>query len=306
MKESIHMPRGGYANLTNDYMFKRVFGSEECKDILISFLNGIFPCDGISDVSFLNTERLGPTAYDRKAVFDVFARTQSGEEFVIEMQMASQEHFRERLLYYACYPIINQAELSRERYRESNGGRVSGFRWDYDLNPVRVVAVLNFKVSHGAEWSPWKYDSHFRIREESASEVLHDKLSFTLLELPRFDKGPDELETYRDKWMYLLKNMPSLGVRPGIFVGSEFDHLFEIAELRNFTPEQYTDYQESQNMIYDYENTIDYAKKEGRLEGRLEGIATVARTMLSKGKAVSEIMEMTGLAEKDILALAGK
>ena len=314
MEQSVHRPQGGYANLTNDYMFKRVFGSEECKDILIAFLNGIFPDDGIYDVSFLNNERLGPTSYDRKAVFDVFVRSQSGGEFIIEMQVASQEHFRERLLFYACYPIINQAELAREHFREANDGDLAGFRWDFNLNPVRVLAVLNFKVSHGKVWNPLKYDSQFMIREESTSEILHDKLSFTLLELPRFDKSVDELDTYYDKWLYLLKNMPVLRGRPGNFEGSEFDHLFEMAELCKFTPEQLTGYQESQNMIYDYENTIDYARKQGLeqgleqglAKGKAEGILSVARNMLAARMPIGQICSLTGLGESDILAISRK
>lgn len=140
--------------------------------------------------------------------------------------------------------------------------------------------------------------------------ILHDKLSFTLLELPRFDKSVDELDTYYDKWMYLLKNMPVLRGRPGNFEGSEFDHLFEMAELRKFTPEQLAGYQESRNMIYDYENTIDYARKQGLeqglAKGKAEGILSVARNMLAARMSIERICSLTGLGESEILAILRK
>ncbi len=125
----------GYANLTNDYMFKRVFGSEECKDILIAFLNRIVGNGDIEDVAFLNTEYLGPTAEDRRAVFDIAVRTKSGEEYIIEMQLAQQEYFRDRALFYASYPILNQAALAKEEFRKAHGD-AGVFRWNFRLKPV--------------------------------------------------------------------------------------------------------------------------------------------------------------------------
>ena len=113
--------RRGYANLTNDYMFKRVFGSEECKDILIAFLNRIVGNGDIEDVTFQNTEHLGPTADDRRAVFDIAVRTKSGEEYIIEMQLAQQEYFR--------------------------------------LKPVRFIAVVNFPMTHSSGWEESRYFS---------------------------------------------------------------------------------------------------------------------------------------------------
>ena len=299
--------RRGYANLTNDYMFKRVFGSEECKDILIAFLNRIVGNGDIEDVAFQNTEHLGPTADDRRAVFDIAVRTKSGEEYIIEMQLAQQEYFRDRSLFYASYPILNQAALAKEEFRKTHGD-AAVFRWNFRLKPVRFIAVVNFPMTHFPGWDESRYFSSYRLKEDESGEPLHDKLQFIFLELARFDKGEDELETYCDKWMYLFKNMSHLRERPKVFDENEFDRLFEMAELCNFTSDEYYNYQNSQKMIYDYENTIDFAKKQGRTEGLAEGLekgrVEIARNLLSIGLSVEQIVNATGLTEEQIRSLA--
>ena len=302
----------GYANLTNDYMFKRVFGSEECKDILIAFLNRIVGNGDIDDVSFQNTEHLGPTADDRRAVFDIAVRTKSGEEYIIEMQLAQQEYFRDRALFYASYPIMNQAVLTKEEFRKTHSDE-GVFRWNFCLKPVRFIAVVNFPMAHNSKWDESSYFSSYRLREDESGELLHDKLQFIFLELARFDKREDELETYCEKWMCLFKNMSHLRERPKVFYEKEFDRLFEMAELCNFTSDEYYDYQNSQKMIYDYENTIDFAKKQGRTEGLAEGLEKgredksqeIARNLLSMGLSVEQIVNATGLTEEQIRSLAG-
>ena len=323
--------RRGYANLTNDYMFKRVFGSEECKDILITFLNRIVGNGDIEDVTFQNTEHLGPTADDRRAVFDIAVRTKSEDEYIIEMQLAQQEYFRDRALFYASYPILNQAALAKEEFRKTHGD-AAVFRWNFRLKPVRFIAVVNFPLTHSSEWDDDRYFSSYRLKEEESGEPLHDKLQFIFLELARFDKREDELETYCDKWMYLFKNMSHLSERPKVFDEKEFDRLFEMAELCNFTSDEYYNYQNSQKMIYDYENTIDFARKQGEAKGlaegiekgRVEGLAEgiergraeglakglekgrfeIARNMLKAAMPVEQIVIVTGLTEEQVRCLS--
>ena len=305
--------RRGYANLTNDYMFKRVFGSEECKDILIAFLNRIVGNGDIEDATFQNTEHLGPTADDRRAVFDIAVRTKSGEEYIIEMQLAQQEYFRDRSLFYASYPILNQAALAKEEFRKTHGD-TGIFRWNFRLKPVRFIAVVNFQMTHSPEWDKSRYFSSYKLREDESGELLHDKLQFIFLELARFDKEEDELDNYCDKWMYLFKNMSHLRERPKVFDEKEFDRLFEMAELCNFTPDEYYNYQNSQKMIYDYENTIDFAKKQGEAKGLAEGLEKgreeerfeIARNMLMASMPLEQISALTGLSKDQVMSLTVK
>lgn len=224
--------REGYASLTNDYMFKRIFGSEECKDILIAFLNRIVGNGEITDVVFLNTEHLGSTADDRKAVFDISVRTQLGEEYIVEMQLAQQACFRDRALFYTGYPVIHQAERAKEKYIDAHGDP-AGFRWDFNLKPVRFIGVVNFSMKHGEGWSSGRYHSSYRLHEDETGELLHDKLQFIFLELARFNKTEQELDGYYYKWMYLFKNMNSLKRRPDVFVEKEFDRLFDMVKIND-------------------------------------------------------------------------
>ena len=201
-KEKAGVPKEGYANLTNHYMFKRIFGSEECKDILIRFLNDIMGDKVIEEITFLPTEHLGPTEDDREAIFDISCKTKD-EEFIVEMQNAHQTYFRDRALFYSCYPVINQAGLARKKHFEEYGNTIS-FRWNFRLKPVRFIALLNFRMKHDEIWPDDRCHSSYHIREDSTHEIMHDKLQFIFLELARFEKGEEELETAYDRWMFLF------------------------------------------------------------------------------------------------------
>lgn len=301
--EDLQIPQEGYANLTNDYMFKRIFGSEECKDILMTFLNHIIGDKVIEEVTFLPTEHLGPTEEDRKAVFDVSCRAAGGEEFIVEMQNAQQPYFKDRSLFYSCYPVINQAGVAKQKYLCEHGNTI-GFSWDFKLYPVRFIAVLNFAIGHSAGWPGERCHSSYHIREDSSNEMLHDKLQFIFLELGRFHKAEDELVTPYDKWMYLFKNLPKMKFRPSVFNESEFDRLFEMSKFANFTADEFRNYQKSEKMIYDYHNTIDFAKQQGyemgREEGRQEEKVGVAVRMHEMGMDLQVIAEVTGFNEEEL------
>ena len=115
---------GEYGNLINDYMFKRVFGREESKDILITFLKHIVGDEGIEDVTFVNVEHLGATKEDRKVIFDVCVLTDKGDEYIVEMQLARQKYFIDRAMYYLSYPIQKQGGEAKAKYYGERQGAV--------------------------------------------------------------------------------------------------------------------------------------------------------------------------------------
>ena len=120
-----------YVNFYTDFAFKKLFGTEANKDLLISFLNALL--DGkeeIKDLTFLNSEHLGTTELDRKAVFDVYCENEKGEKFLIEMQKAEQQFFKDRSIFYSTFPIREQAKR--------------GNTWDYRLKSVYTIGILNF------------------------------------------------------------------------------------------------------------------------------------------------------------------
>ena len=314
-----------YANLLCDFMFKRLFGSEENKDVLIWFLNMVLEDVDIVDVDFIPTEHQGLTEEDRKVIFDISCSTRDGKNFIIEMQKGFQRYFRERALYYTTYPINRQGRSARDRYEaEKIEGKASEkFNWDYNLKPVTVVAVLDFQFKHSDEWPPEMYRSSYRIREDTVMEPMTDVLRFVFLELGRFKKGIPELETSFEKWIYLLKNMHKMTGIPAEFSDPLFSRLFMLAEIGKFTAEEKQHYYKSLENMGDYYNIISTAAEEaekrglekgfekghaegraegisegvakGRAEGKAEALVEMARKMRASGMSVEQIVQITGL-----------
>ena len=286
-----------YIDPLTDWGFKRLFGSEMNKEILLGFLQDLFPEKDIRDISYLGNENAGATSGDRKAVFDVSCRTEKGEEFIVEMQKAPQEYFRDRALYYSTFPLQRQAPKGD---------------WDFRLTPVYMVGILNFGLVHNVrdelrekvrEMRVFRYE----LTETTLGERMTDNLAFVFLELERFGKSEDGLETMLDKWMYVLKNLSRLTERPVELQERIFRRLFEAARIAAFTREELDEYTNDMMTENDRRNAIDYARKQGRAEGRAEGEMvgklSVAQRMLAAGLDPKMISEMTGLAEPEIRGL---
>lgn len=126
-----------YISLLTDFGFKRIFGSAPNKDLLICFLNSLFNGKQVvKDVSYLNPEHVGDVYTDRRAIFDVYCEGENGEKFIVEMQNAYQTYFKDRSLFYSTFPIREQAP--------------KGDDWDFKLNHVYTVALLNFSMNDDA------------------------------------------------------------------------------------------------------------------------------------------------------------
>ena len=306
-----------YAELLCDFMFKRMFGSEANKDVLIWFLNMILEDVHIEEVSFIPTEHLGETEEDRKVIFDISCRCRNGETLIIEMQNGFQKHFRKRALYYTTYPINEQGRHARELYikKKAEGIADVKFEWDYNLKPVTVVAILNFRFTHNDGWPEEKFRSSYRLREDSCDEIMTDVLRFVFLELGRFKKRIWELETVFDKWMYLMKHMHKMVEIPKEFCDSMFTRLFLLAEIDNFTAEEYEQYKKSLENMGDYQNIINTAVEEatkiateqglknGMEKGMAEERIAIAKRMLAGGMSVEQVMEFTELSFEEVRSL---
>jgi predicted transposase/invertase (TIGR01784 family) len=302
-------------------MFKRMFCSEANKDVLIWFLNMVLEDVDIKSVDFIPTEHLGLTKEDRKVIFDISCECSDGKKFIIEMQKGYQRYFRERALYYTTYPINAQGKEARELYeaRKIEGRTQEKFKWDYNLKPVIVVALLNFEFKHSDEWPEDKYLSSYRLLEDTEHEPMTNTLRFVFLELGRFRKRISELETKFEKWVYLLKNMHNMKDIPPEFDEPLFQRLFLLAEIGNFTADEVQQYYNSLSYMGDYDNILNTAKEdaeriglekglarglaEGRAEGRAEAQHEMARKMLAAGMPVEQIAELTGLAVETLCKL---
>jgi predicted transposase/invertase (TIGR01784 family) len=270
-----------YINPFTDFGFKKLFGSEYNKELLIDFLNQVLgERERIQDLTYLNTEKGGKTEWDRKAVFDLYCENEKGEKFIIELQNVAQLYFKDRSIFYASFPIQEQAPKGKD--------------WDYYLKAVYTIGILNF--SFPDQSSKERYLREIALIDKDTFEVFYDKLTFIYLEMPKFRKGEEELITHFDKWMYVLKNLPKLGERPAKLQERVFDRLFTQAEIARLTPEYMRTYEESLKTYRDNYSVLETAKKEGKQEERFE----IARRLKQKGVAIEIIAETTELTKEQI------
>ena len=285
-----------YINLMVDWSFKRVFGTEVNKDILIEFLKVVFPQFAITDITYIPTEQLGIMEDDRKAIFDVLCKTEDDKTFLVEMQRGAQKHFFERALYYTSFPIMKQGKKAIAKEEEGAGP------WDFSLDGVFFLGILDFEYEQD-EMTEHRY----QLLETKTFKQMTDKLEFVFVEVAKFNKSEDELETDLDKWLYLLKNMSTLLERPAALRDRVFGRFFDVAEYARLDDEERKNYVEAMNTARDTYNQIAYAHetghKEGREEGREEKAYEIARKMIAKGLDVDTIAELTGLTKDEILTL---
>jgi len=263
--------RERYINPYTDFGFKKLFGTELNKDLLISFLNALFNDEKrkIKDVQFLNAEQLGDSYDDRRAVFDVYCMAKDGSRFIVEMQKAEQEYFKDRSVYYATAPIREQAKKGK---------------WNYHLEGVYTIGLLNF-VFPNNEYPADSYIHEVKLKDTDDNHIFYDKLTFVYLEMPKFNKREDELETMFDKWMFALCNLYRLLERPKALQERIFKRLFDQAEIAQFTPEERREYAESVKDYWDYYSTMQTAHKKGKAEGLAEGKAEGLAEGEAKGRA---------------------
>ena len=293
-----------YVNFYTDFAFKKLFGTEVNKDLLISFLNALLHGrEEIREITYLNTEHLGTQEYDRRAVFDVYCKNEKGEYFLVEMQKGEQQFFKDRSIYYSTFAIREQAPRGE---------------WNYGLKGIYTIGILNFCFEN----TDPSYYHEVKLLDTKTKEVFYDKLTFIYLEMPKFTKTEAELETLFDKWLYAIRNLASLMERPRTLQEKVFQHLFEAAEIAKFNKQERYEYEESLKAFRDMFSVIETAElkghakglEEGRAEGLREGLAqglrevernkiSTARKMKQLGMALADIMIVSGLSEEEIQQL---
>ena len=302
-----------YISLLTDFGFKRIFGTDLNKDLLIGFLNALFEGEHvITDVKYLNSEHLGDVLAERKAIFDVYCETENGEKFIVEMQNAFQEFFKDRSLFYSTFPIREQAS--------------KGSNWDFRLNHVYTIALINFDMREPA-FDQSRLSHTVKLCDTYTHKVFYDKLDFIYVEIAKFDKNADELTTTFEKWLYVLKNLSRLDNQPQSLRDKVFDRLFTQAEIATFTPRELKAYEDSRKAYRDLKNCLDTAIKEGIKEGmeeglkkgmeeglkkglkkgleqgRAEGAIVIAKKMKAMGLDDATIMQATGMSASDLVEL---
>ena len=270
-----------YINPYTDFGFKKLFGTEMNKDLLISFLNALFHDEQvIKDVKYLNSEKLGEGYGDRKAIFDVYCENEDGEKFIVEMQKVEQRYFKDRSVFYSTFPIREQGQR--------------GSDWDFNLKSVYTVGILNF-VFPDDEYDEECYHHEMKLMDTADKNVFFDKLTFVYLEMPKFNKTEDQLENMFDKWLFVLRNLSRLLERPAALQERVFEKLFTQAEIAKFTPQERQDYEESVKVYRDLKNSLDTAAWKEKVK--------IAREMKSDGVPTATIVKYTKLTAEEIETL---
>lgn len=301
MQEIEEMNGAKYINPYTDFGFKKLFGTPLNKDLLISFLNSLF--DGkevVRDLTYLNGESLGNGYGDCRAIFDVYCENEQGETFIVEMQKAEQQFFKDRSVFYSTFPIQNQGKKGI---------------WNFKLKGVYTIGILDF-VFPNHEYPQDSLRHEVKLVDVDDKHVFYDKLTLLYLEMPKFTKGEEELKTLYDKWLFVLHNLSRLMKRPATLQERIFTRLFEQAEIARYTPEERQDYEDSLKVYRDMKNVLDTAelrglekgRREGRREGRKEGIEQGtfeerrknAKAMKALSLPLETIVKVTGMSADDI------
>ena len=281
---------GKYIDPLVDFAFKKIFGSEPNKDLLIAFLNEVFRGRKIiADLIYNKNEHHGDLKDEGAAIFDLLCTGDNGERFIIELQRGRQGYFKERALFYTSRLISDLAPKGKRS------------EWAYNLTEVYLVALLeDFTLEDG---TAQEYLHDICLCNRDTGKIFYDKLGYTYIELSKFVKADTELETDLDRWLYFLKNMPRMDRLPVYLRKPVFEKLFNIAEYTNFTKEEKAMYDSSLKYKWDNKNVLDYAVQEAVKKAdakAFEKIKTIVLEMKKEGFPLSQISKFTKLSIEEI------
>jgi predicted transposase/invertase (TIGR01784 family) len=303
----------------NDFAFKKIFGTEKNKDILIHFLNDILEFKGkkkIRSVEFLSPVQNPEIAYKKQSLVDVLCRDKKGVQFIVEMQVTQTTGFEKRAQYYAAKAYSQQA--------------VAGGQYE-TLKEIIFIAIADCIIFPNK--TAYKSD-HVIFDKESQAHDLKD-FSFTFIELPKFSKTkPEELQTLVEKWCYFFKYAPY--TRPDDFEkiisnAPILKRAYEALDRFYWTDQELFTYDRELKRINDELSILNYrlntiknqgreeglqegraegrqvGREEGRQEGRQEGerckAMAIAKTMLAEQLKLQLIKKLTGLSDQDLYEL---
>ena len=276
-----------YINSYTDFGFKKLFGEEGSKEQLKDFLNELLPpIHKIKDLSFKKTEQLPENENARKAIFDIYCEAENGTKFIVEMQKAKIDFFKDRAIFYTTFPIKEQAEKGD---------------WNFELKPVYCIAILDFnfeKDTKITETIKNDYLSSVQLKDQYCN-IFYDKLAFIFLEMPRFIKTESELKTHFDKWLYFLKHLEDFNDIPDILKESVFIECFRKAEIANYNQKERDQYEASLKVYRDLKGVIDTSFHDGIKKGIDIGINIAIRKAKKKFSA-QEIAEMLDVPIKRV------
>ncbi|WP_377474717.1 MAG: Rpn family recombination-promoting nuclease/putative transposase [Microcoleus anatoxicus] len=277
-----------FINPKTDYAFKKIFGSSESKDILISFLNALI-YEGnptIEDLEIINPNLPPKVEGLKDSYLDVKAKLNNGTLVIIEMQVLNVQSFGKRVFYNAAKTYAFQLQAAQ------------GYRL---LKPVIALTITDFEMFPNSE----ELISRFVYKEVDKNFTYPENdLDLVFVELPKFTKELEELETLADKWIYFMKNARSLTSVPETMDSiPEIHQAFDIANQARLSREELEDLDRREQFIYDQQGAIIKAVQEGIEQGIEQGMRekaiAIAQQLLSRLDDRT-ISQTTGLSVEDV------
>ncbi|MCK4493795.1 MAG: Rpn family recombination-promoting nuclease/putative transposase [Methylococcales bacterium] len=273
-----------FADPTNDIAFKKIFGDRNKKEILISFLNAILGFEGrqtITNIVIVNPYQVPKIEQLKETILDIKATNQAGENFIVEMQKKDLGDFTKRTLYYTSKAYVEQLNKG-DKYSK--------------LRKVYFIGLVKFNIFSNKNY----ISRHLILNKETLSQDFDD-FEFTFLELKKFNKSLDQLETILDKWIYFLKYAEKLDFIPKELEGiSEIKEAFQIAIQHKWDREELEVYDYIGLKEYDEIHEIETAIKKGIKKGIKSNSIDIAIKMLKNKMDINIVMELTNLSQKEI------
>ena len=284
-----------FINPKTDYAFKKIFSSDDSQDILISFLNAIVyqgqPV--IASLEIIDPYAPGRISALKNTYFDVKAKLNNGQNVLIEMQAFNVPAFTKRIAYNTAKAYANQLKIGEE-YLE--------------VRPLISLAVMDFTLFEVSQ----TVISQFIFKEKhQLFDYPEYPFELVFVELPKFKKTLEELESITDKWLYFLRKAPDLEIVPQkMAIVPEIDKAFAIANRINLSVEELEDLEKREQFVREQKGSIEFSREEGREEGRAEGIQTGQLTLVQRllrrrfGEITDEIFNrLEQLSSDDLMAL---
>ena len=280
-----------FVDITNDIAFRKIFGNDSKKKSLISFLNAVIDLprnEQVVEVEIINPYQLGKLSGGKSTIVDVKAKDEKGNMFIVEMQVAEFDFFNKRILYYTSQGYVSQ--LNQGVHYEK-------------LRPVYFIGILEFEIGQ----NPNYFSRHKVLDVETKEQIIQD-VEFNFIELPKFNKTIDQLESSIDQWTYFIKNAENLTVIPESVKDEGLKEAYIEASQQNWTQLELDDYLRAAIKERDdigriefaikkaVKNAVKNAEENTEKNTKLE----VARTMKLEGYSTEIICKITKLSKEEI------
>ena len=280
-----------FVDITNDIAFRKIFGNDSKKKSLISFLNAVIDLprnEQVVEVEIINPYQLGKLSGGKSTIVDVKAKDEKGNMFIVEMQVAEFDFFNKRILYYTSQGYVSQ--LNQGVHYEK-------------LRPVYFIGILEFEIGQNSNY----FSRHKVLDVETKEQIIQD-VEFNFIELPKFNKTIDQLESSIDQWTYFIKNAENLTVIPESVKDEGLKEAYIEASQQNWTQLELDDYLRAAIKERDdigriefaikkaVKNAVKNAEENTEKNTKLE----VARTMKLEGYSTKIICKITKLSKEEI------